>query len=221
MNSNQSDFCVNFDPTLEILKRCPQMQSKGLESYVCNPERLMVSLIFEIMRFIMIDDVTETYQINSAITFYWNLDCLKSATKTNWPEEIKVIFPQNTDLFWLPDLIHFNSIDEVNFVKSSSMSKRIMLDLVRGQVIAYVFGVFKSYCDMDFRLFPFDKQICNFTIFKSGTGFDMKGKSIEIYPLVMPRNFGWKLNSHSLQNFTTTRAGFAAEYVSLIKETLF
>ena len=84
--------------------------------------------------------------------------------KLRWdPEEyggVKVLYVPH-EMIWVPDLVLYNNADNTNY--NITISTKATLHHT-GMVVWEPPAIFRSFCQIDVRWFPFDEQLCHLKV---------------------------------------------------------
>ena len=152
---------TNFNPIATILENCPIGSGinwpgefeTGVEQFTETSVQLKMD------RFIAVDDLTETFTFIGALDIAWTVPCLNELFESEkWPNKrIKSIRNVNTEMFWIPDFLHRNSLADSMLPGGSDSVKRLAISLANSSIKMDYYGRFHSYCNLTFTNFPFDR----------------------------------------------------------------
>ena len=178
----------------EIFEKCnlQRYQDTPNDDRDSNGNDTKIGLAIHVYRFLGIEDTEESMDIigNAIVTV--NVPCLKNIYQNvSWPKHKKKLSHENAENYWRPNLIHANSLGS-NSLESDSFEKHFVMDMENGFLHYSFWGRFRSFCNLDLKLFPFDKQTCPL-VFVFYDAFILQLGEIRVYRSheAMRQNANW------------------------------
>ena len=166
INATQNSHLENFNALAKIFKNC-YIHSAVTAPNIFNGDHIGIRLVLLFDRFVGIDDINESFEILGSLITTIPYACLAELYNTDqWPKELSW-FPMGTfdaNAFWAPKLLHRNSLSETFEIGGINAINHVEVSLKNGHINLFTFGRFKSYCNFDFRKFPFDIQTCRISL---------------------------------------------------------
>ena len=157
--------CSHFNLNVYTPK-CPIGNYVHIENRT-NCERLEITISVEFLRFLYIDGAIESFAATAQLSATWFVPCPMFDIGS---EDMTI--PIDRSRFWVPDLMHMNAIEdfamESKYRRFFATKRDIFTD---ESVIGFYWqeiGLFNSYCNLAFDLFPFDRQECFIEIMLKG-----------------------------------------------------
>ena len=122
-----------------------------------------VDISFWALRFLGIDDVSESIKVAGSITAIWKNDCVLEVLTSNVlniSENGELIFDFND--IWYPRLLFLNSLEQKKLTGSDF---EVGLAFSEKYFRIFTYGNYEAFCDLDFWNFPFDVQNCTLEFF--------------------------------------------------------
>ena len=189
-------LCSGVDTVKEIISLCqlhstnlcPPCSRKGIEA--------TFEMSMEMYRLLDINDVTESFEFTGLFTYAWTDQCIFDLynNESIRPEVKSDQGFDKTDEIWAPDVIHLNSMTNQKLKGDDFESRMFILPQV-GVFQYYLYGNFKSYCDLDFFKFPFDSQTCHFDLLlgvQTIVNITIKHFGVSIGENAIPTNSMWE-----------------------------
>ena len=141
-----------------------QLENELLANYSTNiapkwsaKSRIIVNASLHLMYIVDFNEREETLTSSTWLTFKWNDPFLAWEGKEKY-ENVSVLYLRQNQV-WKPDFVLLNTVENVKLLGHADLS--VIVDR-NGNVIWEPGQRFKSICEVNIRLYPFDSQACTF-----------------------------------------------------------
>ena len=153
--------CSQFEVSA-YTPNCPYGSHRDPSSDKSNCKSIIILTSFQFQRFLNIDDTNENFAILAKFTARWWASC----PQFQWDGD-DLSLKISEQHWWTPGLFHINAVeDQLMSIQGSRFFflKRSSDDKSMVQFYWQKVGVFKSNCNLNFDIFPFDEQTCHIRI---------------------------------------------------------
>ncbi|XP_070563835.1 neuronal acetylcholine receptor subunit alpha-10-like [Ptychodera flava] len=139
-----------------LVKRLFTNYSSEIRPVIDKSTVTTITLRFFVSKILEMDEKQQTLKVNSWLTLEWFDEYMRWNTSDYGGLEY---FKIPSDKLWMPDIVLYDNADE----KYEDYRKNQICVIYSNGFINWAAPViFKSYCKIDVRRFPFDKQECPF-----------------------------------------------------------
>ena len=163
---SNADF-LRFDPEQTLLDNCLVQPYYDSPTQLTDqgPTNITVELLLN--RYFDLNEVTQSFGFTGMFTLVWTVPCVQQLyLSPAWPAQVDRVELGNYFRFWWPKFYHRTSLGDAgnNLLLNLRSDQELTVIAPAGQFIGGWTGRFDSFCDMDFKHFPYDFQRCKVTI---------------------------------------------------------
>ena len=159
---------------------------------------LLVNFSINVRSIFSLDEKEEILSLEASLRMYWKESRVQVLLPEDYPKNYITLHPKMAERFWIPDMF----IDRAKAVRIPSYYTRpASLRIYNDSLIRYSSRInFDVACNMEFRMFPVDKQICEVNFESFGYSSD------EI-------QFQWRKDLSNINpNITLTQFNFSVQF---------